>query len=95
MFTWTKSDYFVNCSNYHRTLHHQVDIFRSKDLKTMETSIKVGFGDLVISGVYNSTGHMGTVWLQVPVTVPMSNSHHMMSSCFRCRWTVKETRTSM
>ena len=80
MFTWNKSDHFANFSSlstkYHRTLHHQVDIFRSKDLKTLETSIKVGFGDLVISGVYNSTGHMGTVWLQVPVTAPVSNSHH-------------------
>ena len=57
---------FPNFAPYrHQTLHHQVDIFRSKDLKTLETSIKVGFGDLVISGVYNSTGHMGTVWLQV------------------------------
>merc|ERR1712110_664127 len=45
----------------------QVDIFRSKGLKTLDTSINVGFGDLVISGLYNSTGHIGTVWLQVPV----------------------------
>ena len=45
----------------------QVDIFRSRDLKTLETFINIGFDDVVISGLYNSTGHIGTVWLQVPV----------------------------
>ena len=45
----------------------QVAVYRSRDLKQLDTSVHLGFGDLVVAGEYNCTGHLGTVWLQLPV----------------------------
>ena len=42
-------------------------VYRSRDLKQLDTSVHLGFGDLVVAGEYNCTGHLGTVWLQLPV----------------------------
>ena len=42
-------------------------VCRSRDLKQLDTSVHLGFGDLVVAGEYNCTGHLGTVWLQLPV----------------------------
>ena len=44
----------------------QVAVYRSRDLKQLDTSVHLGFGDLVVAGEYNCTGHLGTVWLQLP-----------------------------
>jgi hypothetical protein len=45
----------------------QVQILRSSDLKEMEIGVKLGLGDLMVNGTYNATGHLGTVWLQLPM----------------------------
>ena len=42
-------------------------VYRSRDLRKLDTSVHLGFGDLVVAGEYNCTGHLGTVWLQLPV----------------------------
>ena len=48
-------------------LYLKVEVFRSSDLKQMEIAVRLGLGDLTIDGLYNSTGHLGTVWLQIPL----------------------------
>ena len=45
----------------------QVQIVRSSDLKEMEIGLKFGLGDLLVNGTYNTTGHLGTMWLQLPM----------------------------
>ena len=51
----------------YRCIGVQVAVCRSRDLKQLDTSVHLGFGDLVVAGEYNCTGHLGTVWLQLPV----------------------------
>eukprot|EP00091_Calanus_sinicus_P016489 TRINITY_DN35883_c0_g1_i1.p1 TRINITY_DN35883_c0_g1~~TRINITY_DN35883_c0_g1_i1.p1 ORF type:complete len:237 (-),score=36.76 TRINITY_DN35883_c0_g1_i1:89-742(-) len=52
----------------------QVRILRSSDLKQMEIAAHFGLGDLMVNGTYNTTGHLGTVWLQLPWTVRVISS---------------------
>ena len=33
----------------------------------MEIGVKFGLGDLMVNGTYNTTGHLGTEWLQLPM----------------------------
>ena len=33
----------------------------------MEIGAKFGLGDLMVNGTYNTTGHLGTMWLQLPM----------------------------
>ena len=51
----------------YRCIGVQGAVCRSRDLKQLDTSVHLGFGDLVVAGEYNCTGHLGTVWLQLPV----------------------------
>jgi len=44
----------------------QVKILRSANLTEMEISAEYMLGDLVMKGMYNATGHLGTMWLQIP-----------------------------
>ena len=96
MFTWNKSDHFVNFSNYPRTRSSPgwyIPIQGPEDPGDLNQGRVRGPGYLRRVQLHWAHGHR-----VAPGARHGPREHlpsHMMSSYFRCRWTVKETRPSM
>merc|ERR1719348_1532998 len=46
---------------------NRVEIWRSLDLKQMSVEIRLDIGNLTLTGLHNTKGHLGTAWLQFPM----------------------------